>query len=211
MENYLVLSADVVSSKSHLKSIQYREELISKLELFHEANSKVLGTRLRLSRGDEIQGIVTDITQFAMVLRRLRYFIRPLQIRVGFGVGEIITPVDTDDPWQMDGPAFHRARQSLTEAKSLKWTSTYFLSGDNLFDRRINLVLMMIDTIQERWTEAQWEAVYTYEQLKTLKSAGEQLKISYQNVNKRCMAAKWAVVREAEAEIGLWVKELFIL
>jgi hypothetical protein len=208
MDNYLVLSADVVSSKSHLMSIHFREDLISKLELFYKANSKVLGTRMRLSRGDEIQCIITEIPQFAAVLRRLRYFIRPLEIRVGFGVGSVTTPVDTDDPWQMDGPAFHRARQSLMEAKSLKWTNTYFLAGDNQLDRRINLVLMMIDAIQERWTRAQWEAVDAYEQFKTLKSAGEQLNISYQNVNKRCLAAKWPVIREAEVEIGLWTKEL---
>lgn len=206
-DNYLVFTADIVSSRRTKDQPWQQQELVRQLHVFAREYAAAFLCVPRLSRGDEIQGVLAQPADFAKVLRRLRYSIRPQTIRVGLGVGQISTEIIPEDSWQMDGPAFHRARQALDEAKTLKRATTRWVSDDRNIDRRLNVLLKMVDTIEERWTSGQWEAVYLYEQMGTYKAAAASLGITPQNVEKRCSAARWQVVREAETELGHWIQE----
>lgn len=156
-----------------------------------------------MSRGDEIQGVLSDWLTAPEVLRVLRYTCRPLQLRVGIGLGVHAGRL-TENPWDLNGPAFFRARSALDNVKRSKQASTKVVTGGaQELDRLLNAMLLLLDTVEMGWTDAQWEAVHVYERAGTYAAAGDRLGVAAQNVHKRCQAAHWAVVREAEDALRL--------
>ena len=206
-DNFLVFTADIVGSRRTKDQPWQQQELNRRLQTFAQEYAEAFLCLPSLSRGDEIQGVLAEPTDFAKMIRRLRYAIRPLIIRVGLGVGTITTDFNPKDSWQMDGPAFHRARQALEEVKNLKWAVTRWVSDRQNIDGKLNILLKTVGVIQSRWTSSQWEAVSLYEKMGTYKAVAQYLGITAQNVEKRCRAARWHVVREAETELGRWVQE----
>jgi len=132
------------------------------------------------------------------VLRLLRYTCRPLHLRVGIGLG-VHEGKLAKNPWDLNGPAFFGARSALDDLKRSRQAKTKVVTGGaEELDRLLNAILLLLDTIETGWTDAQWEAVHVYEMLGTYAAAGEKLGVAAQNVHKRCQAAHWNAVREAE-------------
>ena len=123
-------------------------------------------------------------------------------------VSRITSGLGNKTSWEMNGPAFFRSRRALEEVKKERRAFTSLQTGDREFDRLAGALLLLIDTIASRWTDAQWEAVMTYEEKGVYHKAAEVLGIAYQNVEKRCRAARWWAVQKAEAALAAAVREL---
>lgn len=197
MSKYIVITGDVIESKEYdninnllklgLQNIKYPDNVI---------------TPFRISRGDEIQTVFKGKIKLAQFLRRVRYLLRPLEIRFGIGFGDIKDNNDKDiSSWSMNGSAFHNAREVLTEIEKEEIFKSKLKSGSS-FDEAINTILFLIDTIQEDWTDSQWEAIYYYDIKGTYEKAAKVLNIAFQNVEKRCKAANWKEVKYAEQSIN---------
>jgi len=178
MSTYTVITADIMDSrKSNLFTI---EELNKRLAKFKYPEEMV--TSFKILRGDEIQGVFKGILAKPQILRRLRYCIYPLQLRIGIGIGDIIEGLDKDTSWQMNGPAFHLARNALDQIKAdnnfiVTRLNSFLISNQGL-DLALNTILFLIDTIQRDWTESQWQAVHIYEEEATYKKAAKRLGIA---------------------------------
>lgn len=197
MNMYTVITADIIDSR---KSNVSFEELEKKLNTFDYPSEVV--TPFKILRGDEVQGLYKGILPTPQILRRLRYLFYPFQLRIGIGLGEIEKGLDKDSSWQMNGPAFYQARAALDQIKADNdFTLTKINSIYNV-DLSINTILLLIDTIQKKWTNSQWDAIHVYEDLGTYKKAGKKLGIAFQNVEKRCNAADWKQVEKAESNIN---------
>ncbi|NLA46743.1 MAG: SatD, partial [Firmicutes bacterium] len=109
--------------------------------------------------------------------------------------------------WQMDGSAFHYSRAALEEMKSRRKAATRFAGERADIWAAVNAFYTLIDTIQDRWSAKQWQAVDAYERAGTYAAAAAELGISPQNVAKRCQAAGWKAVAEAERFLSAYVKE----
>ena len=75
----------------------------------------------------------------------------------------------------MNGPAFFRSRRALEGLKKDRRAFTGLQTGDGEFDRLAGALLLLIDTIASRWTDAQWEAIMTYEEKGVYQKAAEVL------------------------------------
>ena len=193
MEIYTVITADVIDSR--------RQETVvsTKKAKLQELTDASLVTPFTFSRGDEIQAVVAGALSSPALLRKLRYFCLPLELRIGIGFGRISSGLEAISSWEMNGPAFHRARQALDQLKQHRYWRTRLVSGDPGLDQMVNTLLNLYDVIQSRWTLPQWEGVMVYEATGSYQEAGQQLGVAFQNVEKRCRAARWWVIREAEA------------
>ncbi|NLC52931.1 MAG: hypothetical protein GX770_03070 [Firmicutes bacterium] len=193
MELYTVLTADVIGSR--------RQETVvaAKKTGLQELTDASLVTPFTFSRGDEIQAVVAGVLSSPAILRKLRYYCLPLQLRIGIGLGRITSGLGANSSWEMNGPAFHRARQALDEVKQHRHWRTRLVSGDPGLDQTVNTLFNLYDVIQSRWTFPQWEGVMLYEATGSYQEAGQRLGIAFQNVEKRCRAARWWAIREAEA------------
>ncbi|MEW6448126.1 MAG: SatD family protein [Bacillota bacterium] len=195
MRKVTVVTADIIQSRSAGK---YKESLVRKLsELQHPA----LISPFTLSRGDEIQGVLDGWLRAPEIVRQFRFACRPLELRIGIGTGTQEEPIAAN-PWEMNGPAFHRARSALDAAKSKKGQLTSIRTGSPELDEIINCIWLLIDMRQSKWTDKQWEAVQAYEKYRTYEEASKKLGISLQNVQKRCRAADWPRLKAAEKTLA---------
>ena len=189
-----VLTADVIASRRHGEVGGFLAERLANLE--HPA----LLTPFKISRGDEIQGLCRGSLEAPEIVRRLRYHCRPLALRIGIGIGE--GPVtEAPSSWDLNGEAFFRAREALEKTKKRGNLLTGVVCGDERFDGLAEALFGLLDAIWSRWTEEQWEAVMAYERYGTYEAAGRVLGIAFQNVAKRCRAARWPAVCVAETAL----------
>jgi hypothetical protein len=204
MQLFAVITGDVIDSKKHPDCLETLKEKIALVK------TPGLYTPFRSSRGDEMQAVCDNLSQLPVIIRNLRYNCRPLYIRLGIGIGPINNPQPDQNSWDMNGPAFVMARRSLDSVKKSKVPETVLASEDPFFDRMFNLAYSLIDTIMNGWTPSQWEAVQAYEIDRTYVKAAGALKIAWQNVQKRCQAAKWDVIKKAEQDLAVLFEERFI-
>ena len=192
MELYTVLTADVIDSR--------RQEAVvaEKKAKLRELTDDNLMTPFTFSRGDEIQTVLAGVLSSPALIRKLRYYCLPLQLRVGVGIGLITSGLEATSSWEMNGPSFHRARQALDEIKQGRHWQTRLVSGDPGLDQMVNTLFVLYDVIQSRWTPSQWEGVMLYEATGSYKEAAKLLGVAFQNVEKRCRAARWWALRETE-------------
>lgn len=203
MELFAVITGDVIDSKKHpdhLETLKERLTLVQTTGLY---------TPFRVSRGDEMQAVCDNLSLLPAIIRNLRYICRPLEVRLGIGVGPINNPQSGQNSWDMNGPAFMLARKALDSIKKSKTPETVLASNDPFFDKVFNLAYSLIDTVMNGWTSSQWEAVQAYETDRTYVKAAGALKIAWQNVQKRCQAAKWDVIKKAEQDLSVLFEERF--
>jgi|SRR6056297_1938226 len=205
MTKYTVITGDVIQSrkynniskklKNNLKEINYPDNMVIPFSI---------------SRGDEIQAVFRGSLVFPNLIREIRYKLNNIDIRFGIGFGEINEENFEINSWNMNGSAFHNARESLEEIEKDNKFKTIFKSGYKI-DEAINTLLFLIDSFQAEWTDAQWEAIYYYEKEGTYQNAAEKLNIAFQNVEKRCKAAKWKEVELAEKTINNLIGDFILV
>ena len=166
-----------------------------------------LAAELTLYRGDEIQGALHDSADLIRLLRHLRFALLGLPLRIGVGWGQIDSGQEKRYAWQMDGSAFHRSRAALEQIKSRRDAATRFLGEERKIWEKLNAFYGLIDTIENRWSVKQWQAVDAYERAGTYAAASRELQISPQNVAKRCRAAAWKTVEGTERYLAACLEE----
>ena len=200
-EKFAALTADIIGSRKLKNQGFSRSQIEKAISQLNTAREAFIVSKFCLLRGDEIQGVVFPPREAIVMVRYLRFYLRPVQIRVGIGIGDITTEIDKNNPWNMDGSSFHRAREALEEIKLSRHPATFINSLEEDFDYNLNVILALMDVISNRWTDGQWEAIHAYEQMGTYQKASQILKVRPQNVAKRCQSAHWKVFSEAEKHI----------
>ena len=219
MDNvFAVITIDVIDSKKSNKEIKDfliennihtdEKDLIS---VFLEYKSQecsfvleseeLIRTKVCSSRGDEIQVLCSNIKNIPEVTRKLRYYFRPLNLRVGIGIGEISTEINQNS-WDMNGEAFFRAREALDQVKKEdKMRMTYIISPDKKLDFIANSMYMLMDSIIGEWTISKWESVHAYERYNNYEQAGNYLNKTRQAVSNSCKIAHFEKIKQCEKDI----------
>src|SRR5690606_28482511 len=103
------------------------------LDRLNEEASASLASPLGLIRGDEIQALFRPEGEPFSWIRRLRHRLHgldtPVRLRLGLGLGAVSTSLRGRRPWELDGPAFHRARDALEAARAARGEAMRFRSG----------------------------------------------------------------------------------
>ena len=203
-EDYYVVTADIVGSRKHANAAALAEKGLAALNARY---GPLLAAPFTLYRGDEIQGALAGTADIVRLLRHLRFVLPGLKLRAGVGRGNITTGLDQEYAWQMDGSAFHRSRAALENVACRREASTCFAAGDEP-DRWavVNTLHSLIDTIENRWSAKQWQAVDAYERSGTYEAASAKLGISPQSVAKRCRAASWKALAAAEQFLASYIR-----
>ncbi len=202
--DYYVVTADIISSRKHENAAALAKRGLTNLNARYRPE---LAAEFTLYRGDEIQGALRGTADIVRLIRHLRFHLPGLRLRVGVGAGNIATGLGKKYAWQMDGSAFHHSRAALDEIKGRRAAATCFAGERPDKWAVVNAFYGLIDTIQNRWSAKQWQAVDAYERAGTYEAAAAELGISPQNVAKRCHAAGWKAVAEAERFMAAYVKE----
>ncbi len=114
-----------------------------------------LATRLALTGGDEFQGVFREPAAAVLVVREISERLHPHKVRFGLGRGPLATRL-ADHPAEMDGPAFHRARDALDRARARDALLAAEGFGDEV-DDILSALFHLLGAQRERWTRRQLE------------------------------------------------------
>jgi hypothetical protein len=157
-----VLVADVIGSSS---MPGLRGLLGPRLRAAGQAHREWLKLSYSVTAGDEFQAVARTASLIPNLIFDLRRRLRPLELRIGIGIGEVEGPLRPPVN-QLGGEAFQRARKAIEDVKGRNarkyQTLTAFRSGKEPFDRVANLVYGLHDTLLAGTTAQQWKTIDAY-------------------------------------------------
>src|SRR5690625_3549704 len=180
MERYLVLIADIESSKEIKEG--RREALQDKLqeELNHLNQSDYAPVSpYTITLGDEFQAVFEEAGALPVHLFRILAVSHPVRIRFSLGVGSIVTPVNTEQAIGMDGPAFHEARSGMDTLKESGFL--FHLNVEEEDSAILNLVnasLQLLSHEIKTWKKNRLTILYLLKEGYDYKKIAERLDIS---------------------------------
>lgn len=195
---YCVISCDIINSKKIIDIDNILKNKIKDINEKYSENNFI--TKFTLSRGDEIQGVVKYDENIFSNIRKIRYALYPIKLRIGIGIGNI-GEINFENSWEMNGEAFHNAREALEKISKEKETTTYFYGSEMERLELLNSFYLLVDKIVEKWSEKSWEAAIIYEEEKTIRATAEKINIKEQSAAQRIETAKIKTILLAEEKI----------
>lgn len=190
--NYIAVIGDLVASRSLSpdQRQQVQKRFQTALDGVNQHFSKEIAALFLITAGDEAQGLLKKPDQLYAILRQIQIDLFPAEIVFGVGVGGLTTEVGKFAVGA-DGPAFHRARQALMEAKSERKEygkaivrDVKFLSENPVVDRVVNALFLALSVSRAHWTEKQTRILNLLEQGKSQKTVSETLGMALSNVTR---------------------------
>lgn len=164
MTNHLAIIGDIIQSKQVKNRAQLQESINRAFETIHEKYPDLIQSKFTLTLGDEFQALLSPVKEVFELVDHLKKLI-PVPFRFGLGYGTLTTDFDKDVSIGSDGPAYWHAREAIEIIHDQNWsgkTQGYIITKDETFDRTMNNLILLSDTLQSEWTDLQKE---TFEHL----------------------------------------------
>jgi hypothetical protein len=188
---YIALIGDIVDSKSLPGREAFQKQLTAALREASERKPK-LASPYTITLGDEFQAVYKSADNLFLDIFSIMGDIHPQEARFGAGLGELTTAINPKQALGMDGPAFHRARESITILKK----SGYLigLQGEppahaGEFDhwKLLNHLLNIVSHKIGSWEKNRLRVLCGLLQKRSVAEIEEELKVSnvavYKNIN----------------------------
>lgn len=198
---YVVLIGDVSGSKQLSSRNRYQTQLFMKSAIvqINEEFEKYIEAPLTISKGDEFQGLLTDLEATFRIVLALEKLAFPVPLRFGLGIGKVYK-MGSRLPIEMDGPAFHVANYALNYAKKKKFAYC-IQTDDKAQDILVNAVFQLITAIKLRWNERHHRLYWKYKELGTYREVAELEKVTPQAVCDTLKNARAMNVKSAEESL----------
>ena len=210
-ETHAVLIADVMASsvRKNMRG-QLEKKLVAASE--KHLKQKLIRFPYTVTAGDEFQTIATELASVPVLLLDLRAALQPLPLRIGVGIGEVADrlqpPVN-----RLTGPAFQFARRGIDNVKAsglFKFeTLTAFASRDEQFDRTINLLYGLHDTLVSQITAKQWQTIRHFLDHPTLEQTARRLKLDTSTISRNLKRGYYWQLAETAKAAGAFIKSTF--
>lgn len=147
------LIGDMVGSREIEDRGAVQRRLIESLRALNDSHGSAVAVPLRLTSGDELQGLFVAPGAVVDVVSHIADELHPVTFAWGVGVGGISTEL-TDDIAMVDGPCLHRARRALEEAQRARnWIG---VEGLPALEREVlSALLNLIGALRSEWTETE--------------------------------------------------------
>ena len=193
---YFALIGDLVDSRRLPDRSAVQERLRAAIGALNGTLEGALAAPLRLTAGDEIQGLTRDPEILVDVVVSVSDAVLPAGLSWGMGCGPLSTALDPDVS-MVDGPCFHRAREAVEDAKkSGRWLELRGVSG--AFGDAIPALFNLVGALRADWTARQAEVVRAARGRLQVDVA-EALGVHASTVSRTLAAAHFDAVLEGEA------------
>ncbi len=205
VKKYLVLIGDMVRSKTHRNRNSLQRSFDETLREAQKKYGKAFISPLTLTIGDEFQAVLERSDDLFSLFTFIETRLEGVQFRYGLGLGGIDTDINSRQAIGMDGPAFHRARAAIEQAKKEE-LSFWFKSENAGEEERINTLLCWVDYAVKRWNMQRKKIFYYHCEKYTQKEISTRLDISQpavsQNINAEIFQLTVRTVKLIQIEIG---------
>lgn len=193
---YYALIGDVVSSRNlpDRAEVQRRlQELASTLN--EEFEDGALAAPLRLTAGDELQGLLERPEPVVDITVRVADHLHPVRLTWGLGRGMLSTELGGNVA-TLDGPCFHRARRAAERAAEEDcWLLQEGLPSPQ--GRILTALFALMSGIRSEWTETQAKYVREVRGRKQ-KDVAEELDRHKSTISKALSSSRYQEIEEGE-------------
>jgi len=187
---YTALIGDIVKSRSEPDRMQTQRRLRAVLEDVNTLYESELASRFMITIGDEFQGLLRSGGCVLNIIDHIERSVYPTRIRFGIGVGEILTDISYEMPLGADGPAYHHARAMIDRVRAAERRQMEAhpnvmikIGGDERMSGQINICLLLLSALKDKWNDRRLEVINTYIQTKSQKKVAETLGITQSAVH----------------------------
>ena len=159
-KHYTALIFDVIESRKFKDRFVIQAFLKNAVEICNSLFQELLCKPVMFSAGDEMQGLfysAQDAYRYFAFFSRLAY---PVQLRCGIGFGELDVFSDDWMTTELDGPAYHRAREAIAlchEGQEQPVIYNSARASDRFVNGLLGSYLLLIEAMKPKTT-----ILYTY-------------------------------------------------
>jgi hypothetical protein len=208
---YAVLIADVMKSRARADLRGLLGKKLAALSRRH-LRQKLIQLPYSVTAGDEFQTVTRDLPSVPAVIQDLRAALRPLALRIGVGFGRVSGRIQPPVN-RLGGEAFQFARKSIENIKTgnlFKFeVLTAFVSRHEDFDKTINLIYGLHDTLVLKITERQWETIVEFRDTPTLEQTAKRLKLDNSTVSRNLKRGYYWQLTETAQQAGSLIQQIF--
>lgn len=205
MEKMLVLIGDIEDSQSvQDKDRESLQEILSdKLQVLNTEYEEYIISPYTITLGDEFQAVFDRADTIFIQMLKIMSAIHPIGVRFSLAVGDIDTPINTEQAIGMDGPAFHRARRGIERLKENEYIFNIgFEDEDSIGLRIINNSLQLLSGQIRGWNKRRLIILHMMKEGYDYKEISEALEISKPAFYKNKDAGMLDVVGELSDNIS---------
>lgn len=187
---YLAIIGDIVDSKQVPRRDEFQTRLAALLKDISSRNAALVSP-YTITLGDEFQAVYKSANTLFADIFSILCVIHPVHARFAVGLGELSTGVNRKQALGMDGPAFHRAREAITQLKATRYLIR--LQGepakDPMGDRAklVNHLLNLLTLQVAGWSRNRLRIMQGLLADETIADLEKELRISnvavYKNIN----------------------------
>jgi hypothetical protein len=208
---YAVLIADVMKSRARADLRGLLGKKLAAISRRH-LRQKLIQLPYSVTAGDEFQTVTRDLPSIPAVIQDLRVALRPLALRIGVGFGRVSGRIQPPVN-RLGGEAFQFARKSIENIKTgnlFKFeVLTAFVSRHEDFDKTINLIYGLHDTLVLKITDRQWETIVEFRDTPTLEQTAKRLKLDNSTVSRNLKRGYYWQLTETAQQAGSLIKQTF--
>ena len=114
---FCAIIGDIVQSRKFNERSKIQDKLRAALDSINEEYDELIASKFIITLGDEFQGLLKTTDKLIDIIYRIVMEMHPVKIRIGIGIGDILTEINKEMSLGADGPAYHNARKMLDEMK----------------------------------------------------------------------------------------------
>lgn len=208
MSSFYALTADLVDSRKVQDRLGFtdtnRRARVEATERFAEEWAAPL---VPVKGVDEFTGVLRRPDRAFDVACLVNEVVWPQRFRFTLAVGTLDTPPVGAEATALDGPAFHRASETMVRAKKERLSFALWLpDSDPATVRVVEGAAVLHAAVMEDWTEVQWRTLRLYEQEGHQGKVAEELGITQQSVSETLRKARASEIQEIRSAIREWLK-----
>jgi hypothetical protein len=210
-KTYAVLIADVMKSRARADLRGLLGKKLAAISRRH-LHRKLIQLPYSVTAGDEFQTVTRSLPSLPLVIQELRTALQPLSLRIGVGLGKV--PGRIQPPVnRLGGEAFQFARRAIENIKTgshFKFeVLTAFMSRHEEFNKTINLIYGLHDTLVLKITTRQWETIGAFLGTPTLEQTAKRLKLDPSTVSRNLKRGYYWQVSETVHVAGSLIRRNF--
>jgi hypothetical protein len=192
---YFALIGDIVASRDLEQRAAVQRRLRNSLKSLNEEASEAIAAPLKLTAGDEVQGLFHGAESVIDVMVQTADAIHPATMVWGLGFGELSTELD-DDVAMLDGPCFHRARQAVeVAARDGRWIGVRGLQHPH--GEVLSALMTLVAEIRTDWTDTRMQYVREARH-KPQKEVAMEFGVNESTISRALAGAHFGAVTRAE-------------
>jgi hypothetical protein len=201
--HYVALIGDVVGSRELENRAEVQRTLRQTLDTLNQelgatGAGEGVAAPLKLTAGDEIQGLLRDPTLAVDVVVGIADRLHPATVIWGLGAGPLSTDL-APDVAVLDGPCFHHARAALRTAHDAgAWLRARGIPSPH--GEGVSALFRLMGAVRSRWKPAQMRYIQDVRG-RLQKEVAEMHDVDESTVSKALQAARFRDVEEGEAAV----------